>query len=137
MTPSQDLVLSLHQMMTHLMKRIDRPLSAHGISFSEFLVLFQLSQAPNQTLRRLDLAEAIGMSASGVTRLLNPMEKNRLVQKESNPRDARVSLVQLSEAGQRIYQETLATFEHAASDFFKPLKEEQIQRMLGLSQALL
>lgn len=50
-------------------------------------------------MRRIDLADSVGLSPSAVTRLLAPMEKPGLVEKEANPRDARVSLVKLSTAG--------------------------------------
>ncbi|MDZ7871614.1 MAG: MarR family transcriptional regulator [Rheinheimera sp.] len=51
-----------------------------------------------QTRRRSDLVELVGLSPSGITRLLLPLEKIGRVEKERNPRDARVSLVILSEA---------------------------------------
>ncbi len=63
----------------------------------------RLYQAADEAMRRIDLAESVGLSASGVTRLLLPMQKIGLVQKEQNPRDARVSLVKLTETGKQIF----------------------------------
>ena len=84
------LVIELSALHSSVLKRIESQLSIHGISFTEFLVMHRLSAAPSKTLRRIDLAESVGLSASGVTRVLKPMEKIHLVEKESNPRDARV-----------------------------------------------
>lgn len=131
------ILISLASLQTKLLKQIDNQLSAHGISFSEFLVMHHLTRVPNKTMRRIDLAESVGLSASGVTRLLNPMEKIKLVQKESNPRDARVSLVKLSEVGEQIYNEAVVSFEHSADNLLKPLTESQISSLSELTNALL
>ncbi|WP_443590549.1 MarR family winged helix-turn-helix transcriptional regulator [Vreelandella alkaliphila] len=98
-----ELVLSVISLQSKIQKRIGSALSAYGIGLSDYLVLNQLYTAPNQKVRRSDLAEQVGLSPSGVTRLLNPMEKIGLVKKHENPRDARVSLVALTTAGTNIY----------------------------------
>ena len=127
-----DVLISLALLQTKLLKQIDNQLSLHGISFSEFLVMHHLNNAPCKTMRRIDLAEKIGLSASGVTRLLNPMEKIKLVQKEINPRDARVSLVKLSEVGEQIYSEAAVSFEQSADYILKPLSVNQISNLSKL-----
>lgn len=119
------------------MKKIDQNLSVHGISFTEFLVLHHLHGAPNMTMRRIDLAECIGLSASGITRLVNPMQKNHLVQKEANTRDARVSLVQLSETGEELYGYAMVSFEQCSDDLLKALSKKQIASLLKLTSSLL
>jgi DNA-binding MarR family transcriptional regulator len=118
------------------LKRIEQQLSIHGISFTEFLVMHQLYAAPKATMRRIDLAESVGLSASGVTRLLQPMEKLHLVEKESNPRDARVSLVKLSPTGKTLYQDAFTSWRHSAESLAEPLTEKQLASFLELIQAL-
>jgi len=127
-----DILISLALLQAKLLKQIDNQLSLHGISFSEFLVMHHLNNAPGKTMRRIDLAEKIGISASGITRLLNPMEKIKLVQKEINPRDARVSLVKLSEVGEQIYSEAAVSFEQSADYILKPLTVNQISNLSKL-----
>ena len=111
--PEGELLIKLANLQTRIQKRLSSALAPHGISFTEYLVLFQLNQAPGKTMRRIDLAEKVGLSASGVTRLLNPMQKIGLVKKEENARDARVSLVALTGTGNTIFQDaagnTIAT----------------------------
>ena len=115
---------------------MDSQLSVHGISFSEYMILYYLDSAPTKTMRRMDLAESVGMSASGVTRMLAPMEKIKLVEKEVNPRDARVSLVKLSEVGKSIYDDASVTFKHAAKALTHALTSEQLKKMLGFTSQL-
>ena len=99
---------------------------------TEFLVLRHLRAAPAQTLRRVDLAEQIGMSASGITRLLNPMEKIGLVEKEPSPRDARVSLVALSKAGKRVLKEVEVSFSATSKTLLKPMATQEQNALMEL-----
>ena len=137
MLKNSQVVISLALLQTQILKKIDSQLSVHGISFSEFLVMYHLSSTLNKTMRRIDLAEKVGMSASGVTRLLNPMEKIKLIQKEINPRDARVSLVKLSEAGEKIFSESIVSFEQSSDSIFNALNKKQVGTLFEISQTLL
>lgn len=136
MSQKKELIIAFATLQSHLLKRVDHHLSVHGISFSEFLVMYHLHGAPNMTMRRIDLAECIGLSASGVTRLVNPMEKNHLVQKETNARDARVSLVQLSKTGEELYNYATVSFEQSAEYLLKSLNSKQISTLLKLTNIL-
>ncbi len=135
--PSTALALSLNGATTKMQKRLAGALTPHGLSFTEYLVLRQLASAPQKRLRRIDLADTIGLSASGVTRLLNPMEKVGLVKKEAAPRDARVSLVGLTPTGEQIYRESDVSITHAADDFFAALDEHGRQKLSRLAMSLL
>ena len=120
------LVISLINLQSKIQKKIGAALSVHGIGLSEYLVLNQLYVATNQTMRRSDLAEQVGLSPSGVTRLLNPMEKIGLIEKLDNPRDARVSLVALSEAGKKITEEAKVSFDYSSVALFESLDKKQL-----------
>lgn len=120
---TQTLLLRLLRAQARMNRRLDRALSLHGLSLSEFQVLDALSTAPNQCLRRIDLAEAVGLTASGVTRLLNPMEKIGLVDKQSSERDARVSLVQLTPVGVTRLEEARIRVAEVADGLLAPLGE--------------
>lgn len=130
------LVIKIINLQSKIEKRIGTSLSAHGIGLSEYLVLDRLSNATNQKMRRVDLAEQVGKSPSGVTRLLNPMEKIGLVEKEENPRDARVSLVSISDAGNRIFEEARISFEHASVAFFETLDPKRLSEFSELLNAV-
>lgn len=131
-----DLVMSIIGLQSDIQKRIGGALSAHGIGLSEYLVLHQLFITPNQKMRRIDLADRVGLSPSGVTRLLNPMEKTGLIEKEDNPRDARVSLVAFSNAGKRVYEEAQVSFKYASASLFEPLDSKQLGVFSDLVKAV-
>jgi DNA-binding MarR family transcriptional regulator len=137
MSPEFELIVQLGSLHSKIQKCIGDPLSAHGISLTESLVLLHLQQARDNKLRRIDLAQKVGLSASGVTRLLNPMQKIGLIEKEESVRDARVSLVALSRAGAKIFREAEKTFEHSARSLLAPLSGKDRGALSRIVNALL
>jgi len=122
---------------SRLSKRIGNHLSVHGLSLAEYLIMHHLNASPVKAMPRIELAEFIGMSASGITRLLAPMEKNKIVEKEANPRDARQSLVRLSKSGQRLFKEASTTFDHVADNLVGKISQNQLEKCIELYGKLL
>ena len=73
----------------------------HGLTLSDYDVLVQLYYAPDRQLRRVDLARTVLLTASGITRLLDGLERCGLVTKKPCESDARVSYAVLTEDGLR------------------------------------
>jgi len=115
-----------------LSRRFDR-LSAHGISFSDFMILYLISQHPDEKMRRVDLADRIGLTSSGVTRMLVPMEKTGMVKREVSQRDARVSYVMLTAAGKTVLEEALVTADFLSEEI---IPAEMVKKTNGLSEIL-
>ena len=136
MNKNLELLLNISLLNTTIIKKMDRHLSVHGIAFSEFMVMYQISLAPQQTIRRIDLAEEVGMSASGITRLLNPMEKIKLIEKEVNPRDARVSFVKLSDVGVELLNNAMKSVTQSSDEMLKEFDTKDIDLLLHLAKKL-
>jgi len=132
-----ELIIKLSNIHNHLLKRVDNQLSVHGLSFTEFLVMYNLISSPNMMMRRIELAESIGLSASGITRLLLPMEKTGLVTKEVNPRDARVSLVKLTKTGKQMFNDSEKSLNQCAETLTHSLNNQQRDKFIDLSDILL
>ncbi|WP_438862282.1 MarR family winged helix-turn-helix transcriptional regulator [Neptunicella sp.] len=136
LTAPMQLLIQLYKAQSDLLKPIESSLSAHGINYTELLVMYQLSLAPHLTMRRIELANAVSLSASGVTRLLLPMEKIKLVEKQQNSRDARVSLVKLTPTGQQVLTEALESFKQSAQSATQTLDTAQLEQCLQLLKQL-
>ncbi len=106
--------LELGRAQTMLTRRFDNGLG--GIGFNEFIILYFLSIAENERMRRIDLAEKVGLTPSGITRLLAPMEKIGLIQREAYAEDARVSHVTLAPGGKTKLTEGMERAEILAED---------------------
>ena len=128
-----DLCLRLTRAHATLTRKLDNRLSAlHGLSFGDFLILYHLQAAPNHRLRRIDLAERLGVTASGVTRTLLPLEKIGWVARQPDAKDARVSYASLTEAGQQLLFYALASLEPLVQDIRTPISDKQMQMLLPL-----
>ncbi|MEM1188446.1 MAG: MarR family winged helix-turn-helix transcriptional regulator [Pseudomonadota bacterium] len=110
--------------------------SIHGIAYIEYLVLHHLAQAPGEALRRIDLARTISRSASGVTRLLRPMEKIGLVSKVLSERDARVSIVALTDAGRERLRDATRSLNQLSEKFTASINDREVARMESALAAL-
>lgn len=98
-----ELLLQLLHTAAVLTKRLDRSLSSiKGISFSEYQLLAALASRPGATATRIALAESVGLTPSGVTRALKPLEKLGFVETSKDDRDARRSLATLTPGGQEL-----------------------------------
>jgi DNA-binding MarR family transcriptional regulator len=74
-------------------------LSAHGLTLNGYEVLLHLAHAPDRRLRRVDLAESVLLTASGITRLLEGLERSGYVSRAASEQDARVTYAVLTDEG--------------------------------------
>lgn len=73
--------------------------AARGVTVMDFEVLRRLGSAPDGRMRRVDLAQAVGLTPSGITRLLDGLLAEDLVRKEHCPVDARVAYAAITPEG--------------------------------------
>jgi DNA-binding MarR family transcriptional regulator len=76
-----------------------RLVADHGLTINDYEALLHLSHAENGSLRRVDLAERLLLTPSGVTRLLDGLERDGWVTKGQCESDARVTYAVLTDAG--------------------------------------
>jgi DNA-binding MarR family transcriptional regulator len=107
-------VLDLALTRTIVTREVDAALGAHGLALSDLALLIELRGAHDGKLRRVDLANSLGVTPSGVARQLQPLERIGLVGREPHARDARLALVTLTDTGRRVVDEAVPTAEAAA-----------------------
>jgi DNA-binding MarR family transcriptional regulator len=94
--------VSLLRAYTHVTRQLNAQLTVdHGLTISDYEVLLRLSQAPDRRLRRVDLAEQVLLTASGITRLLDGLERCGYVERGSCDSDRRVVYAVLTDDGLR------------------------------------
>lgn len=71
----------------------------HGLTVNEYEALLLLSHAEGNHMRRVDLADSLQLTPSGVTRLLDGLRERGCVDKAECPSDARVTYAVLTEDG--------------------------------------
>jgi MarR family transcriptional regulator, 2-MHQ and catechol-resistance regulon repressor len=73
--------------------------ASHGLTINDYGCLLLLSRAGEEGMRRIDLANQLQLSPSGITRLLDRLEDQGLVGKGECKSDARVSYAILTDEG--------------------------------------
>jgi DNA-binding MarR family transcriptional regulator len=107
----------------------------HGLTINDYECLLHLSRAPENGLRRVDLAELLLLTASGVTRLLDGLEREGWVGKRTCESDARVTYAVLTEDGRRKLAEAgcghVAAIREVFENRFSPEELATLAHLLG------
>lgn len=107
----------------------------HGLTLNDYEVLLQLYFAPEQAMRRVDIARAVLLTASGITRLLDGLERSGLVEKKACATDARVSYAALTRIGVAKFEEAramhLADIDELFASNFDAEERETLAGLLG------
>jgi DNA-binding MarR family transcriptional regulator len=90
----------------------------HGLTISDYEVLLRLARAPDGRMRRVDLAEQVLLTASGVTRLLDGLERDGFVERGSCETDRRVVYAILTDPGLAKLREASASHLAQIDAFF-------------------
>lgn len=119
-TAEQTLALAFASAWSRLERRLDNSLgSIRGISLAEYRLLRALGDAPKAQASRVDLAQAIGLTPSGVTRALRPMEKLGIVSTVKSKRDARLAIAALTPAGRELLSDASGVVDDAMKAILK------------------
>jgi len=105
-TLAQNFALTLADAAHNVERRLDMSLGAiRGISYAEYRLLKSLGDAPQSRASRVDLAHHIGITPSGITRALRPLEKLGVVKTVKAERDARLAIATLTSAGEALLED--------------------------------
>jgi len=110
-------------------------LNAHGLTLNDYEVMLHLARAEGLMMRRVDLAESVVLTASGITRLLDGLERGGWVAKARCESDARVTYAVLTEAGVTKFEEAqrmhLVDIEEVFGSRFDPAERATLAELLG------
>jgi DNA-binding MarR family transcriptional regulator len=97
---SVEAFVSLLRAYSRATRELNAQLTAdHGLTISDYEVLLRLSRSPERRMRRVDLAEQVLLTASGITRLLDGLERHGYVERGSCESDRRVVYAVLTDDG--------------------------------------
>jgi len=106
MTSNTNLIFTLLKAASRIERRLDRVLSAtKGVSFTEYHLLTVLHEKHKGSATRVDLANAVSLTPSAITRARKPLEKIGFVVTEKSEHDARRSIASLTSAGSELLQD--------------------------------
>jgi DNA-binding MarR family transcriptional regulator len=117
-----------------LAKRLDAELErAHRLPMSSYEVLNRLQEASEGRMRMCDLAEQAQLSRSGLTRLVDRLAREGLLERCSCAHDARGSYACLTESGRERLEDARVT--HLAvvrEHFFSHFSESELSTLADM-----
>lgn len=121
-----------------LLQRLDAELqSTQEISVSDYGVLVELSEAPGSSMRMSELAERMLLSPSGLTRRLDTLVKEGLVERKKCPSDRRGSLAVITSAGlARLRRTAPAHVDQVRRHFVQLLSRAQLAQLADALEAV-
>lgn len=116
---------------------LERDLAEHGLTLGDYQVLVYLSEVDDDSMRMCDLADALQLSPSGLTRRLDGLVSSEHVVRRPSPHDGRVMMAVLTDAGRELLTRTAP--HHVQSvrrHIFDHLTSEQVDSMASIFDAI-
>jgi DNA-binding MarR family transcriptional regulator len=105
----------------------------HGLTISDYEVLLRLARAPERRMRRVDLAARVFLTPSGITRLLDGLERCGYVSRLACPSDRRVIWAVLTDEGlAKVTEASESHFAQIDELFGARLDESQLEKLTEL-----
>lgn len=133
-TVEQQVFVELVRTHAALTRRLSGDLlEHHGLTLNDYEVLLHLAVAPDRRMRRVDLADRIVLTPSGITRLLAGLERAGYVDRAACDTDARVVYAVLTDTGMDKLQEARPThLEGIRAAFAERFSDDELSRLAGL-----
>jgi DNA-binding MarR family transcriptional regulator len=119
-------------------RQLSAQLSAdHGLTINDYEALLLLVRAPDSRMRRVDLADGLLLTASGVTRLLDGLERDGFVARDECSSDRRVSYAVLTEAGRTKLREASKSHTRQIRELMgAPYDDDELAQLAALLDRL-
>jgi DNA-binding MarR family transcriptional regulator len=119
-------------------RQLSAQLSAdHGLNLSAYEALLSLARSPDSRLRRVDLANGLLLTAGGVTRLLDGLERDGFVARDVCASDRRVSYAVLTKAGRDKLREASKSHTRQIRELLRgPYEEDELAQLVALLNRL-
>ncbi len=109
----------------------------HGLTFGTYDVLLRLARAPGRCFRMTELAERVLMSPSGLTRMVDRLVAQGLVQRERFDGDARVMLARLTDRGRQVLRQAARTHVRGIREHFTgKMSDGQLQEVASALETI-
>jgi DNA-binding MarR family transcriptional regulator len=130
------------QALLHAHRQVTRQLDVelreeHGLPIGAYDTLLRLARAPGRSLRMTELAERVMMSPSGLTRVVDRLVAEGLVQRDRFAGDARVMLARLTDRGRQVLRGAARTHLRGIRQHFTGrLSEAQLRNLASALEVI-
>jgi DNA-binding MarR family transcriptional regulator len=117
-----------------LVKALDAELLAgHDLPLTSYEVLINLQAAPGRRRRMAELAEGVLLSRSGMTRLVDRLERDGLLERDACVSDGRGTFAVLTDKGEAMLSEARRThLDGVRERFLRHFSREELEELAGV-----
>ena len=108
-----------------LAERLEDRFSGSGVSRVQWIAMYYIDSCPSITQKQL--ADRMNTKESTVVRLLDRMEKEKMVRRVSSKTDRRVRYRELTETGRPLYEGLTERAEQFKDDAIRGIGEEELE----------
>lgn len=108
-----------------------------SLTLSQYEALLRLARAPGRAMRMLQLADSVLLSPSGITRVIDQLERKGLVERKRCPSDARGYLAVVTPKGRARLRRAAAVHVRGIRQHFTDrLTPRQLQQLASALEAV-
>ncbi len=135
MDTSQQLAVELFQIARRWRTLLDERLKPAGLTKASWVVLFWLSRSP-EGVTQTELAEKVGIETSTLTRQLDGMEAQGLVERRSLPGDRRAKRVTITERARPLVDQMAGITADVRTELFDGVPHDEIESAVSFLRKL-
>ncbi|MRN53941.1 MarR family transcriptional regulator [Paenibacillus sp. LC-T2] len=124
----------LHELNSKIIKFVDEQLNTTGLVRTHFGILHELADGKERSMS--DLSKILHVTKPNITVLIDKLVKLDYVERVNSSNDRRVSLIRLTDAGQRLINKTAETLINSSSEILKTLDDEDRELIKQTTQAM-
>jgi MarR family 2-MHQ and catechol resistance regulon transcriptional repressor len=122
----------LERVTERLRRELHLVLRAHGMTLAQYNVLRTLYAEGSGGLTCSELGSRLAGTDPDITRLLDRLAKQRLVQRRRDTRDRRAVLTEITEQGQQLIESVTPSLERRINELFEHMAPSRLQMMIDL-----
>lgn len=130
-TKAQEAVVALFRTRELLARHLIHVIEQHDITFAQYNVL-RILRGAGEPLPTMDIAERMIEQTPGVTRMLDRMERKRLVHRERHDEDRRQVLCSITQKGLDLVNALDEPMNNADEECFAALSPAELDQFIGL-----
>ncbi|MDR3608819.1 MAG: MarR family transcriptional regulator [Oligoflexia bacterium] len=124
--------LHLLKVASELLRELEGHFSKNGLSQARFLALIVLEREKSHQLKCIDMTQALGVSKPNITRLLDSLEADGLIERRGSKEDKRCSMIAITTEGSRALASVLPGYYRIMNQAMKPFDSNSKEKLIQL-----
>lgn len=130
-TPARHGMIKLiNRLRVEMIDALDRKLAQYDISAPQLIVLSSLASGEGRSAAAL--CKSISYDPGAMTRMIDRLEQRGFIRRVRDTGDRRLTNLQMTEEGKRLYPKLLAAKDEVQAQFLRGFSREEIQILDGL-----